>query len=84
MIKINLLAVKEAKKKATAQNQLIIAGVVIAAVVIGVVYVAISRHQSIARLTDQMNGKKKDLARLQAIQKKTEQFKKDNEHLQQR
>jgi len=84
MIKINLLPVKEAKKRATAQNQMIIAFLTFLIVFVGVGYIAYARKATITRLSREISQKQKDLTRLQETQKKVEQFKKDNDNLQQK
>ena len=84
MIKINLLPVKEAKKRTTIQNQLVVAVIVLLVVIIGVGYKAYSRKKQISDLNNQLAQKKKDLAELQNVQKKVEQFKKDNDNLSQK
>jgi len=81
MIKINLLPVKEAKKRATAQNQLIAAVIVFLIVFAGIGYIAFSRRGTITRLNNEIAQKNKDLNRLTETQKKVEQFKKDNDNL---
>lgn len=84
MIKINLLPVKEAKKKATLQNQIIAAGIVLLVVIIGVGYIAYLRKQTINRLNQEIAAQNKRLAELKEIQKKSEEFKKANEELAQK
>jgi len=84
MIKINLLAVKEAKKRATAQNQLIAAAIVFLVVFAGIGYIAFSRTQTVKRLDKEIADKQQELKRLQETQKKVEKFKKDNADLQQK
>ncbi len=84
MIKINLLAVKEAKKRANAQNQLVAVVIVFVIVFVGIGYIAFSRRGNINRLNEEIAQKQRDLTRLQETQKKVEQFKKDNENLQQK
>ncbi len=83
MIKINLLAVKEAKKRATAQNQVIAAGIVFLVVIVGVGYLAILRTRTISRLNGEISQTTVELARLEATKKKVEQFRKANDNLQQ-
>jgi len=82
MIKINLLPVKEAKKKATLQNQIVVVIVVLLVVLAGIIYMVVARKGQINSLDNTIAQKKKELAELQSIQKQMEQYKKDNEILQ--
>jgi len=84
MIKINLLPVKEARKRTTIQNQLVLAVVALLVVVVGVFYVAYMRKKEISHLNNTVAQKQQRLKDLQEVQKKVEQFKKDNENLTQK
>jgi len=84
MIKINLLPVKEAKKKATVQNQLIGIAIVFMVVFAGLGYRAYTQIDKTKQLNNDIAQKQKELADLKEIQKKVEQFKKDNENLTQK
>jgi type IV pilus assembly protein PilN len=84
MIKINLLPVKEAKKRTTIQNQLVLAVVVLLVVIAGVIYMGYIRKKEISHLNNTVAQKQQRLRDLQEVQKKVEQFKKDNENLSQK
>jgi len=84
MIKINLLPVKEARKRTTIQNQLVVAVIVLLVVVVGIIYIAILRKNEISDLNQQLTDNQEKLRHLQEVSKKVEQFKKDNENLNQK
>ena len=84
MIKINLLAVKEAKRKTTIQNQLVVAVIVLLAVLVGIGFMIYTRKSEISNLQDTQAKKQTELTDLTAVQKKVEQFKKDNDNLAQK
>ena len=84
MIKINLLPVKEAKRKTTIQNQLVVAVIVLLVVLAGIGYMIFMRKSEISNLQNQQAQKQKELTDLTSVQKKVEQFKKDNENLTQK
>ena len=84
MIKINLLPVKEAKRKTTIQNQLVVAVIVLLVVLAGIGYMIYMRKSTISNLQSEQARKQTDLTNLTSVQKKVEQFKKDNENLTQK
>jgi type IV pilus assembly protein PilN len=84
MIKINLLPVKEAKRKTTIQNQLVVAVIVLLVVLAGIGYMIWTRKSEISDLQNQQSQKQNELTELTNVQKKVEQFKKDNENLAQK
>lgn len=84
MIKINLLPVKEAKRKTTIQNQLVVAVIVLLVVLAGIGYMIYMRKSEISDLQNLQGQKQKELVDLTAVQKKVEQFKKDNDNLAQK
>jgi type IV pilus assembly protein PilN len=84
MIKINLLPVKEAKRKTTIQNQLIVAAIVLILVLVGIAYMIYMRKSEISDLQNRQTAKQQRLTELTQVQKKVEQFKKDNDNLAQK
>jgi len=81
MIKINLLPVKEEKKRVTIERQLITLVVVILVTLVGVGYTAYLRKSQIKRLQGEIASKQSELQRLKKIQEKVNEFKKANKDL---
>jgi len=81
MIKINLLPVKEEKKRVTIERQLITLVVVILVTLVGVGYTAYLRKSQIKRLQGEIASKQSELQRLKKVQEKVNEFKKANEDL---
>jgi len=81
MIKINLLPVKEKKKQATIERQIVAAIVVLLAVLAATGYMVVMRKATIKDQQKLIANNQKELERLKGVQTKVEQFKKDNENL---
>jgi len=84
MIKINLLPVKEEKKRVTLERQIITAVIVLLLTFAGIGYTAYLRKSQIRRLENQIEQSRRELNRLQKIKKKVEEFKRANANLQQK
>ncbi len=82
MIKINLLPVKEEKKRVAVERQLITFVVIILITIVGVGYTGYLRKSQIRRLQNQVAERQQRLQRLKKVQEKVNEFKKANEDLQ--
>jgi type IV pilus assembly protein PilN len=81
MIKINLLKLREEKKKVTYRNQFIIAGVALAGLLIVIVIMQIRISQKISNVKQQIQTTQAEIKKYEAEVGKVEDFKKKREDL---
>jgi len=81
MIKINLLPVKEEKKRVAVERQLIAFVVIILLTIVGVAYTGYLRKSQIRRLQNRVAEHQRELQRLKKVQEKVNEFTKANEDL---
>ncbi len=82
MIKINLLKLREEKKKETYRNQFIVAGFAIACLLIVIILMHIRISQKISNVRQQIQTAKAEIKKYEAEVGKVEDFKKKREDLQ--
>lgn len=81
MIKINLLKVREAKKKESYRNQLIVAGVALAGVLVVIILLHISINQKIKKVVQDIQNAKAEIKKYEQEVGKVEDFKKKRDEL---
>lgn len=81
MIRINLLKLREEKKKETYRNQFIVAGIAFAAVLILIILMQIRISQKISNVKQQIQTTQAEIKKYEAEVGKVEDFKKKREDL---
>ncbi len=81
MIKINLLKLREEKKKETYRNQFIVAGVALAVLLIAIILIHVRISQKISSVQQQIQTTKSEIGKYEAEVGKVEDFKKKREDL---
>lgn len=81
MIKINLLVLREEKKKETYRNQFIIAGIALAGVLIVIILMQIRISQKISKVRQQIQTTQAEIKKYESEVGKVEDFKKKREDL---